>query len=168
MPSSITITRKSPDALKKLRARLGEIAKREVAVGFFADQEHPVEDGPPIKMAYLAAIHVFGMGVPERNFMGQARAGIIDRTRPIMMEIAKMEVKGYTKTADTLRELAGQEGAAGIRDAIVDGHYQPLARATIEARNEKRNNTSGIDDDKPLIDTGLMSLSPTHHVRDKE
>ena len=152
-----TIRRKNPNAVKEVYSRLQRGAGREVAVGFprGAATAYP-ETGEAV--ATVAAQHVYGVGVPRRDFMAQAQAGIVEGTRSWMRRAAKAET---AQVAEQALEAAGMAGANAIKVAIVDGDYQALSEETIRRREE--NNRPGA---KPLIDTGHMVRSVTHVVRD--
>lgn len=133
------------------------MAGKVIAVGFPRGKCQAYPDGTPV--AEVAAAHVYGMGVPVRDFMAYADPEIRKRTTPYLQAVAEEINKPVPnqRVIDALMEAAGQEGAQAIKDAILEGEYTPNADATVEAKGS----------DKPLIDTTHMLNSATYVVRDK-
>ena len=156
---SATVKRKDPKAVERVYSRLGQTAGREVAVGFPRGkvQAYP-ESGQGV--AEVAARHVYGVGVPERNFMGQAQAGIVQETRSLMRAAARAGQGGDEEGSRALLEAAGAKAANEIKLAIRDGDFEPLSERTIERRAEE-----GRPSTKPLIDTAHMITHVTWAVR---
>ena len=80
---SAVVRHKNPDALRSVYERLGRAAKREIAVGFpqGKTQAYP-ETGAEV--AEVAARHVFGIGVPQRDFFAVAMPKIAADVRPFL------------------------------------------------------------------------------------
>ena len=159
---SARVKQKNPDALRQVYERLGRASRREIAVGFPQGkvQAYP-ETGAEV--AEVAARHVFGIGVPQRDFFGVAMPKIAVDVRPFLRAIAKAYSEGKPSGAImVLEEAAGQKAQAALRTAITDGEYDALAPATIAARKAK-----GRPSDKPLIETSHMLGAVTHVVREK-
>jgi len=150
------VKRKNHNALQAVYERMGRAGKREIAVGFPAGMAKAYPDGTSV--VEVAARHVYGVGVPQRDFMALARHDIVEGTRPLLQAIAAAEVKGGQEgVADSLRDAAGMKAQAAIQQAIVDLSDPPNAPSTIEAKGSSN----------PLIDTGHMKNSVTYVVRDK-
>lgn len=152
---SVTVKQKNPGALMKVYERMGRAGKKQIAVGFPKGQAQAYPDGTGV--AQVAAQHVYGLGVPQRDFMALARQGIIESTTPILQAIAKAESSGEGKGAEALREAAGMAAVSKIKEAIIDLSDPPNAPSTIEAKGSSN----------PLIDTGHMKDSVTYVVRGK-
>jgi hypothetical protein len=152
---SATVTRKNPNAVKAVYERLGKAAEKEIAIGFPKGKAKAYPDGT--RVIDVAAAHVFGVGVPQRDFMAFAKEGIVKDCSPIIESLAGLE-EGSGAGADALREAAGMVGAEAIKKAILDGDYTPNAPATIKA---KHGSTT------PLIDSALMQNSVTYVVRER-
>ena len=146
---SAIVKQKNPNAVKEIYAQLGKKATKEVAVGFPAGKAQAYPNGTPV--ATVAAIHVFGMGVPQRDFMGLAIDGIKVKTQPILKAAMQAD------DPDKLLNAAGLAAQAEIQRAIIDLQDPPNADSTIEAKRSSN----------PLIDTAHMKNSVTYVVRKK-
>lgn len=147
---SVTVRQRNPGSLKRAyRAMVGQ-TNREVAVGFPAGIAQAYPDGTPV--AEVAASHVFGLGVPKRDFMGLAKDEIMHKTAPVIERALAAEDK------EPLYNTAGESAQAAIRRAIVALKDPPNAPATIAAKKGSSN---------PLIDEGHMLRSVTYVVRER-
>lgn len=144
------VKRKNPDALKKAYDRIGQYGKKEVAVGFPAGHSQAYPDGTGV--ASVAAAHVYGIGVPQRDFMALASRDVRGKSRAFMKAAASAKTE---KAADSLLEAAGHAATSAIKAAIVALDTPPNAPSTIAIKGS----------DNPLIDTGHMLQSVTHIVR---
>lgn len=147
---SATVKQSNPNALRSVYERMGEKTKQEVAVGFPEGKTQAYPDGTSV--VDVAARHVFGVGVPQRDFMALARDEITKSTAPIIAAAIKAE------DPEPLMEAAGMAAAAAIKLAITDLSDPPNAPSTIAAKG---------GDDNPLIDSAHMKNSVTHVVRDR-
>jgi len=180
MPTGATIRRKS-GGLDALTKRLAEVRKLEVAMGFPKGKAQAYPDGTPV--VEVAAAHVFGVGVPERDFMALAKPKIMEQGREYLKKIASLSAKD-AKAAEAILEAAGQMGVNEIRSAIVDGSWQPNSIYPMSKElREKVSASWGIDippgmsyaaaklkyrgSDHPLIDTGLLIQATTYVVRER-
>lgn len=178
-------TQSKPGALDKLKKRLQTMANREIAVGFPAGESQTYPDGTAV--LEVAAQHVFGVGVPERDFMAESSGPIHDNTRDIMAAIAKGITSGKAEISEIeeLFKQAGLIGEAEIRNAIIGGDWEPNSDVPMSAAlREKVSASWGIDiphgmsylaakkefrgSSKPLVDTGHLNQSVTFVVRDKK
>lgn len=154
---SAIIKRSNPEALGKIHDRFRKIASREIAVGFPKGKAQAYPDGTSV--IDVAARHVFGVGVPKRDFMALAKPGVADKTAPILAEIMALDEDDPNSVAKVkaLQEAAGLVAQQEIQNAIIELSDPPNSPATIEAKGS--NN--------PLIDTAHMKDSVTFVVRDK-
>lgn len=144
---SVKVIRKNPGAIALVYDRVKNKTGKEVAVGFPAGKAQAYPDGTQV--ADVAAKHVFGLDVPERDFMGLAKDEITVKATPIIVAAMKAEDPG------ALFEAAGQAGQAAIQKAIIDLDDPPNAQETIDAKGSSN----------PLIDTSHMKNSCTYVVR---
>jgi len=184
MPTGVQIKRmsKGVGGLDGLKARLESMKKLEVAMGFPAGMAGAYPDGTPV--VEVAAAHVFGVGVPERDFMALAKPKIISQGVEMLKEAVKLNAKEDAMAIKAVLEAVGQMGISEIRAAIVDGAWEPNSNRPMSAAlREKVAASWGVfippgmsyleakmefrGSDKPLIDTGRMVQAVTAVVRDK-
>lgn len=146
---SAIVKRSNPHGVTGLLDKMKLKTKKEVAVGFPAGLAQAYPDGTAV--AAVAARHVYGVGVPKRDFMGLARDGIVAKTAPIIKAALSVD------DPEPLMEAAGQAAQAEIQKAIVDLDDPPNSPETIAAK----------ESDNPLIDTGHMNSAVTYIVRDR-
>lgn len=149
---SVQVNRKNPTWLGRFTKLLESKSGVEIAVGFPQGKCQAYPDGR--RVADVAARHVFGEGVPQRDFMSYASVGIQRRTQPILQQIAKETHPGAIAA---LQEAAGMEGAEAIKDSILNGPWEPNSEETIKLKGSS----------KPLIDTKHMTNSVTYVIRKK-
>lgn len=107
-----------------------------------------VEDGDPITMAQLAAVHEYGSAdgsIPQRSFMGSA----IDENAKELKRLTKKAVDKVIMGRVSKKQAIGllcQKFKDLFINKIVSGPFTPLAAATIRRKGS----------DKPLIDTGQL------------
>jgi len=148
---SVKTTRKDPKALQKVYESMSKKGGRVVAVGFPSGKAQAYPSGTGV--AAVAAFHVYGMGVPRRDFMGLARDEIVAKAIPILNKSASYEQDSVE--AEHIREAAGQAAVNAIKRAIVDLKDPPNAPKTVAAKGSSN----------PLIDTSHMLQSVTYVVR---
>jgi hypothetical protein len=146
------IVHKKPGALDSIVTKFKKATEKEIALGFPAGAAESYPDGTSV--VEVAASHVFGVGVPQRDFMAFAKDGIRDKAEPILRQIASLG-DGDEKGISALQEAAGQAGQSAIRAAITELREPPNSPATIAAKGS----------DNPLIDTTHMRDSVTYVVR---
>ncbi len=146
---SVTVRHRNPGSLKRAYRTMVGQTNREVAVGFPAGIAQAYPDGTPV--AEVAASHVFGLGVPKRDFMGLAKDEITHKTAPIIRAALSAENK------EPLYEAAGLSAQTAIQRAIVALDEPPNSPATIAAKKSSN----------PLVDTGHMLESVTYVVRER-
>ena len=155
-----TTTRKNPRGILNRLAAMSKLSEKEIAVGYPRGKAEAYPDGTPV--AEVAAKNCYGIGVPERNFMGLADELIkSDSTiSSCMTEIVKHSNEPIVVAA--LAEAAGQRGAALVKQAITEGDWVPNSPVTIERKSKGHGGET-----RPLIDTSHMRNSATYVVRDK-
>ena len=148
---SVKITRKNPEAIKKIYGDMKKVDGLHVAVGFPKGKARAYPDGEEV--AYVAACHVYGYRVRTRDFMGLAKEDIIKNTRPILKRIQETKAS----KPEIYMEQAGKKAVEAIQKAITDLDTPENSEETI-ARKGSSN---------PLIDTGHMRGSVDYEVRIK-
>lgn len=105
----------------------------------------------------LAAIHEFGLGVPERSFL---RAWF-DANQPKIendMRAATRQILLGRLTPDKASELLGMRWVGQIQTFIADGKVEPaLSPSTVKSKGSS----------VPLIDTGQLRSAITYLVRNR-
>ena len=180
MPTGATIRRKSA-GLDALTKRLAEVRKLEVAMGYPKEKAYSYPDGTPV--VEVAAAHVFGVGVIERDFMALAKPKIMEQGKEYLKKVASLSAKD-ADAAMALLEAAGQMGVNEIRSAIINGAWPPLSDFPMSAALRERVAASWGKDippgmsyraaklkfkgsDKPLVDTGVMAAAAVFVVRER-
>lgn len=176
--------RTSPDALDGLKRRLSGIKQMEVAIGFPSGKQNAYPDGTPV--LDVAVSHVFGEGVPQRDFMTAAKPGLIKAVEPIVQAIVHMvnTGQGSQPKIEALENAIGQVGQAEVQLAITDGNWTPNSDNPMpEWLRARLSQNLGVDipdgmsyreakmrfkgSDKPLIFDGHMVGSVTYVVRER-
>lgn len=146
---TIRVEQRNPQSLRRYHRRMVERTGKEVAVGFPAGKAQAYPDGTQV--ATVASAHVYGLGVPKRDFMAMSQDEITYKTAPIIREALKANNK------QPFYDAAGLSAQAAIQHSIVALNNPPNSPATIEAKGS----------DNPLIDTGHMLESVTYIVRNR-
>lgn len=146
------VKRSNSKGIGIIQQRLKELTKKEIAVGFPKGKSQAYPDGTSV--IEVAASHQYGIGVPERPFMNEAKEEIEKQTKPILRAITKSKNPNQVKV---LQEIAGQAASDAIKKAIVDLKDPPNAPATIAAKGS----------DNPLIDTTHMLKTVVYVIRDR-
>lgn len=176
---SVKITRKNPEAIQKIYGDMKKADGLHVAVGFPKGKARAYPDGEEV--AFVAACHVYGYGVPTRDFMALAKEDIIKNTRPILSRIQETKAS----KPEVYMEAAGQKAKEAIQKAITDLKDPPLSPVTIELRRRGGAKSRGDVENareatkqkgwkpaskgeaNPLIDTEHMRGSVDYEVRQK-
>lgn len=148
----LDVKQKNPDGLALHHKLLKNAAKKVVAVGFPKGRSQAYPEGEEV--AQVAGSHVYGLGVPKRDFMGYAKSDIIAQTKPILRKIGEAESESQV---NALQNAAGLKAQAIIQQSIIDLSDPSNSPKTIEKKGS----------DNPLIDTGHMKDSVTFVVRKK-
>jgi hypothetical protein len=152
---SKAVRRKNPDALKEMLSRFEKAASREIAVGFPSGRTEAYPDGTSV--VDVAARHVFGVGVPRRDFMADSRPGLRKVEQKFLPEMIKLSGTGLgdAEKLGALQEAAGQAAQEEIRKTIIDFNDPPNSPATIAAK--------GFNN--PLVETSHMKDAVTYVIR---
>jgi hypothetical protein len=153
------VRRKDPGWTKRLVDSIRDVKRKEIAVGYPQGRAMAYPNGR--SLIEVAARHVFGEGVPQRDFMTYGRTLIEDSPliKKIMQRIAVETGRPTANPAiiSALMEAAGLEAANLIRQAILDGDWEPNSPETVARKGSSQ----------PLIDTGHLKNSATYVVRDR-
>ena len=134
---------------------LGDMKKADglhVAVGFPKGKARAYPDGEEV--AFVAACHVYGYGVPTRDFMALAKKDIIKDTKVFLERVSS----GKGSKPELYMEQAGKKAVEAIQKAITDLKDPPNTERTIQLKGGSSN---------PLIDTEHMRGSVDYEVRTK-
>ena len=141
---------------KALVKRVYGMGKPTVSVGILEAEGAQEAAGSNITIAELAAIHEFGLGVPERSFLRAWFDQNEDRARSFVTELLKAVVKGKYSKEQAL-ELLGTKLQAEIQARISAGIDPANAPSTIARKGSAT----------PLIDTGQLRSSMSYKVGSK-
>lgn len=155
----ITARQTNPNWAKKIAKAIGELARKEVAIGF-------PRGGKAASLTYdngasvldVAVWNQFGVPghIPARPFMDQGTESMIADVKGEMEAVAKQANRREISANQALKKV-GLFGEKSIQAAITDGVYEPNALATVKAKGSS----------KPLIDTSKMRQSVASVVRDR-
>jgi hypothetical protein len=162
MATGAKIKRKNPKALDAVVANIGKVGGSVVAVGFPRGQSNAYPDGTSV--IEVAAKHVYGVDVPQRDFMTLAKPEVISRTKEAMDTLRGGGLN--QKQIDIALTAAGEEGVSAIKQAITDLDTPPNAPGTLHP-DVGGTNPKGKKSTNPLIDTEHMRDSVTYAVRKK-
>lgn len=149
---SITVRQRNPRSLQRAFRAMVEKTKKEVAVGFPAGKANAYPDGTEV--AYVAAIQVYGLGVPKRDFMTLAKPEIVETTAPLIQRA----IKADNKDKEVIFGAVGEEAKKAIENAIIRLNSPPNSPVTIARKGTGKS---------PLIDTHHMVESVNYVVRDR-
>lgn len=137
--------------------------KASVTVGVFGEEGEKQAEGEPITMVELAAVHEFGLGVPERSFIRSYFDANADRVSTALLKICKAQLElavreGRPSTNSELRRVLSKLGlfmVGEIQARIGNGEITPeLAEKTIQRKGSST----------PLVDTGQLRSSITYEI----
>ena len=156
----ITQDNSGSEALERLADQMN---RAKLEVGFFDTAKYP--DGTPV--AYVAAIQEFGHpegNIPSRPFFRNAIKANEQKWGETAGRLIASAVEGKIPKGQALDRL-GALMAGDVQESILDGDFEPLKQATLDARQSKKR-TQGVAS-KPLIDTGHMMRSVDYVVEKK-
>lgn len=139
------------------------VGGHKVEAGFFETAKY--DDGTPV--AYIAAIQEFGYPegkIPSRPFFRNAIKANEQKWENAASRLILSVIEGKLSKEQALDQL-GQLMKGDIQEAIIDGEFEELKQATLDAR-QSRKRTAGVAS-KPLIDTGHMMRSVDYVVEKK-
>ena len=143
-----------------MRSFLKRLTSPEVTVGVHSADGSAIEDGSSLTVAEIAAIHEFGLGVPERSwlrdFVDENRAKLSD----MLATTAKLIAEGKYPP-DVAMNRFGLAVVGMVKERITAGIDPPL---TEETKREKQRVTGGGAKDTPLIRFGQFISAIAHEV----
>lgn len=113
--------------------QLAEIGKTGVTVGVHADDGANVHDGPSI--AEVAAIHEFGLGVPERSMVRGFVDEHGDEVRAWQRLAAQAVLERRLDALQALEQL-GEKILGAMKERILAGIPPELAESTKKSRGD--------------------------------
>lgn len=150
------------------------LEKEQVLVGVPAEKaprDSEEANGRDINNAALAYIHNFGsptQNIPPRPFMDPGILNAKDRITAQMQKAGEAALDG---SADIVRrnfEAVGLIAATSVKLKIREGPFQPLARATVRARERRAGKKLSSSEIRPLIDTAQLLNAISFVVREKK
>lgn len=142
-----------------LAAFVKRLTSPEVSVGVHSADGSEVEEGSDLTVAEIAAIHEFGLGVPERSwlraFVDENREQLLDMLATTALQIAK------GTNADAAMNRFGLAVVGMVKKRIVEGIEPGLEESTKE---EKMRVTGGGAKDTPLIRFGQFVSAIAHEI----
>lgn len=175
------------DNVAGLKARLRELTRDEVLVGFPEDPtEREDENGNPVEItnAALGYIHDHGdpeHNIPQREFMKPGMEEVKPRVSTMMATTARAAVTSKDPSAVTKGFTAvGTVVMVALKKKINEGVPPPLAESTLKDRvrrgrkgakkelaSRAAGNAPGTQLAKPLVDTAQMRNAVNFVIRRK-
>lgn len=147
---TVRVKDRGANRLLRTAKSLGK-APRRVKVGIIGPLAS--EDHGGLTLAALAAIHEWGIGVPERSFIrawaDENRVEIRKRQRALVRQILQGRL-----TEETALKRLGAWAQGSIQKRIADGILPANAQSTIDKKGSST----------PLIDSGQLRSGVTHEV----
>ena len=143
-----------------MAAFLKRLTSPEVTVGVHSADGSQVEEGSDITVAEIAAIHEFGLGVPERSWLRAFVDENRDELSDMLAATAKLIAQGKYP-ADVAMNRFGLAVVGMVKKRIVAGIEPGLAEST---KAEKMRVTGGNAKDTPLIRFGQFISAIAHEV----
>jgi hypothetical protein len=152
----------SDKGLKSFRDLFGR-KTAYLKVGVFGDKGNAQAANGSITVAELAAIHEFGLGVPERSFLRSyfdanealLTSAIVRLTKSLIDQVLKNKKPATVQQQSNVLNKLGLFIVGGIQARISAGEITPpLAESTIARKGSST----------PLIDTGQLRSSISHEV----
>lgn len=123
--------------------------KPTLSIGIHAEEGAETHTGEGITMAELGEIHEFGLGVPQRSFIGGWADENEDLHKAQLKAMAQAVVKGTVESAEQGLERLGVLFVAQVQKRMSDGIEPP---SLVDGRVIR------------LIDTGQLRSSITFRV----
>lgn len=143
-----------------LGAMLKRLTSPEVTVGVHSADGSAVEEGSSLTVAEIAAIHEFGLGVPERSWLRDFVDENRDKLSGMLATTAKLIAEGKYP-ADVAMNRFGLAVVGMVKQRITEGIEPALAEST---KLEKMRVTGGNAKDTPLIRFGQFVSAIAHEV----
>lgn len=151
-------------AIRTRDTGLSKFVKRltspEVTVGVHSADGSEVEEGSELTVAEIAAIHEFGLGVPERSWL----RAFVDENREQLGDMLATTAKRIAEgkqPADVAMNRFGLAVVGMVKKRIVAGIEPGLAEST---KLEKMRVTGGNAKDTPLIRFGQFISAIAHEI----
>jgi hypothetical protein len=163
-------------ALREVIAGVEDACRYQMKVGILSNEQHPGEDGEPIGMAELGAVHEFGSmarGIPARSFirktMFQKRDEFLQKINSNAQHWITVLRDSGMKGTMTQWAIQWQAWVWDCFDGRGFGSWAALSPKTVAARlsRMKKNNskTKPKKSDTPLIDRGHLRQSIKYEVK---
>lgn len=147
--SKVTVKDRGYDALMK---RMAKQAKSTLTVGIH--EAEGSEDHEGATVAEVMGFHEFGLGVPQRSWLGAWFDENESENQERMRKIGEAVLKGTIASSAQALERLGLFAVGSIQQRMANGIAPALAPATIKAKGGS----------VPLIDSGLGRSSITHKI----
>lgn len=131
----------------------------QVSVGVHAAQAGEAEKDSEMTVGEVAAIHEYGLGVPQRSWL----RGFVDENRPKlerMLVATNRQVAAGKMTPEIAMARFGLAVQGMMRERVVNGINPPLQESTKRRKQE----LTGGPKDTPLILWGQLLSSILHEV----
>jgi hypothetical protein len=142
-----------------MAAFMKRLTSPEVSVGVHSADGSEVEEGSDLTVAEIAAIHEFGLGVPERSWLRDFVDENREQLSGMLATTALQIAKGVNQ--DTAMNRFGLAVVGMVKKRIVAGIEPGLAEST---KLEKMRVTGGNAKDTPLIRFGQFISAIAHEV----
>jgi hypothetical protein len=139
---------------------LRRLTSPEVTVGVHSSDGSAIEEGSALTVAEIAAIHEFGLGVPERSWLRAFVDENRDKLSDMLATTAKLIAEGKYP-ADVAMNRFGLAVVGMVKERITAGIEPGLAEST---KLEKMRVTGGNAKDTPLIRFGQFVSAIAHEV----
>lgn len=142
-----------------LRQYLRRLSSPEVTVGVHSEDGSQIEAGSDLTVAEIAAIHEYGLGVPERSWLRD----FVDENRTELLRMLEVTAVQIAQGMD--RDVAmnrfGLAVVGMVKQRITSGIEPELDDAT---KKEKERVTGGGPKDTPLIRFGQFISAIAHEI----
>lgn len=161
----ITVQLTEKGTAKSIHGFFGNKAA-SVTVGVFGDKGSMVVEGDNSGMtvADLAAIHEFGLGVPERSFIRSYFDANEDRIRQMLVKLVEVRIKKAVATGKPITDAERRQILDQIGLKIV-GEIQARISSKEIVQDLKPATIDRKGSDVALIDTGQLRASITHETK---
>lgn len=138
---------------------LKRLTSPEITVGVHSADGSEMQDDSDLTVAEIAAIHEFGLGVPERSWLRDFVDENREKLSDMLATTAKLIAEGKYP-ADVAMNRFGLAVVGMVKKRIVAGIDPPL---TDETKREKERVTGGPKD-TPLIRFGQFISAVAHEI----
>lgn len=138
-----------------VREKVNEKAKSKGAKGKKTKAEEKPKKESDMTLAELGEIHEFGLGVPQRSFLGDWVDETEKEKNDQLRGVARALVAGEIESIEDGFEQLGNLYVAQVQKRIADNIPPPLSPLTIKMKGSS----------VPLIDTGQLRSAITYKVK---